>query len=139
MRAQARPGGRAFEERARRRALALVLLTEQVVADLVAPVLAEIVGVLGTQRGQRVVRARLDGGAFDLQHVGDLSVALALLEQELEDRALIGWELVEAGHAERESSGALPIGCRSKWISHSRWTRASTPCTASSSTRWATD
>ena len=65
------------------------------------------------------MRARLDGGALDLQHGRDLSVALALLEQELEDRALIGGKLVEAGHAEREASGARPDRVPvARWIFH---------------------
>ena len=73
----------------------------------------------------------IDGGALDAQQGRDLPVALALLEQELEDGALIRRELVKAGHAGREATGAVPIGCRSPWICRTRSTRDSTACTAS--------
>ena len=73
------------------------LLAEEVVGDLVAAVVADV-RAGRADRGDRVVRARLDRARARLQQGGDLVVGLALLEQELQRGALEVGEAVEAGH-----------------------------------------
>ncbi len=74
------------------------LLAQQVVAQLLAPVLGDRGAAGGRQCVQRGVGAGADGVVGNAQQAREIAVGLALLEQELQDRALVGGEGVETGH-----------------------------------------
>ena len=84
------------------------LLSEHVVGELAAPVLLDRRGAHRGELHQRVARQLAHPRLGHAEHVGQLFVALALPEHELDDRPLLGGELVEGGHCRANCS--VPAG-----------------------------
>jgi hypothetical protein len=76
------------------------LLAEDVVGHLVAPVGIDALGGVGSELGKRVARQLADPRRRHVEHVRQRVVGASALEDELDDRALVGWELIECGHWE---------------------------------------
>jgi hypothetical protein len=74
------------------------LLVEQVVAQLAAPVVVHGGGRHGGEAHQGVARELSHPRGGHPEHLPELVVALPLLQDELDDRPLLGRELVEGGH-----------------------------------------
>jgi hypothetical protein len=87
---------------ARGRDLRPRLLAEHVVGQLAAPVLLDAAGADRGQLDERVAGTLANARLGDAEHVGELVVALALLQDELEDGPLLVRELVEGGHEQGE-------------------------------------
>ena len=83
---------------ARRGQLGTGLLAEHVVGELAAPVLLDPARADRGQLHEGVARAFAHPRLGDAEHLGQLVVALALLEHELDDRPLLVGELIEGGH-----------------------------------------
>src|SRR5207342_3362083 len=100
---------RAGEERRGRRGLALGLLAEQPVAQLVAALVAERGADAvraAADRVERVVGAGAHRVGVQLQQARELVVAASLAQQQLQDGLLIGGKRVELAHAARQATRA---------------------------------
>ncbi len=65
------------------------LLAEHVVGQLPAPVLLDAAGAQRRKIDERVARQLAHAALGQVEHAGELVVALALLDNELDDRALL--------------------------------------------------
>ena len=65
------------------------LLAEHVVGELAAPVLLDPARGDGGEIHERVARELAHAGLGEAEHVGQLAVALPLLEDQLDDRPLL--------------------------------------------------
>ena len=84
------------------------LLAEHVVGELAAPVLLDPADGHGRQLDERVARQLAHPPLGQIQHVGQLAVRLSLTQDELDDRPLLGRELLEGGHFRANCS--VPAG-----------------------------
>jgi 1,4-dihydroxy-2-naphthoyl-CoA hydrolase len=66
----------------------------------------------GDEAGEPVVRALAYGGGVEAQRPGDGVVGPALAQHELQDRALVGGQGVEAGHAAAQGTRGATLWCR---------------------------
>ena len=74
-----------------------ILLAQQPVGDLVAALGGQAARA-GAQRVERVVGARADLVGIEAQQAGEVVVALALAQQQLQDGLLVGGKGVETAH-----------------------------------------
>ena len=86
----------------RRRCLRTRLLPEHVVRQLAAPVLLDGAHAHGRQLDERIARQLAHARLGHAEHLGELRVGLPLLQDELDDRPLLGGELVKGGHEQGE-------------------------------------
>ena len=91
---------------ARRGALGARLLAEEVVGYLPAPVRVDAGNATRREVDERFARELAHAGGRHAEHRGEVVVGLAPLDDELEDRPLLGGKLVEGGHAERRLSSS---------------------------------
>jgi hypothetical protein len=91
------PGRRAVDEGACGGGLLRVALAQQPVGDLV-PALGGEAGGAGAERVERVVGARAHLVGVQAQQAGEVVVALALAQQQLQDGLLVGGKGVETAH-----------------------------------------
>ena len=99
------PGRHAGHRLGRAAGLGVVLLAEDPVGD--RAVLADRRDALGSERGQRGVGAVAHPGLREPEHLGQLLVAAALAEQQLQHGALVGGEGSERAHRQREGSAFI--------------------------------
>ena len=78
------------------------LLAEHVVGELAAPVLLDAARADRGELDERVAGPLAHARLGHAEHVRELVVALALLEDELDDRPLLVRELIESGHEQGE-------------------------------------
>ena len=98
---RARPAARglgAAQVAARCRQLGAGLLAEHVVGELAAPILLDPAHADRRELDERVAGALPHARLGDAEHVRELVVALALLQDELDDRPLLVGKLIESGH-----------------------------------------
>ena len=74
-----------------------VLLAQQPVGDLVPALGGQAAGA-GAERVERVVGARAHLVGVEAQQAGEVVVALALAQQQLQDGLLVGGKRVETAH-----------------------------------------
>ena len=86
----------------RGRCLGTRLLPEHVVGELAAPVLLDRAHAHGRKLDERIARELAHARLGHTEHLGELRVGLALLQDELDDRPLLGGELVKGGHEQGE-------------------------------------
>ena len=80
------------------RGLGAGLLAEHVVGELAAPLLVHAAGGDGSELHEGVARQLAHARFGHAEPLGELRVALPALQHELDDRPLLGGELVEGGH-----------------------------------------
>ena len=78
------------------------LLAEHVVRELAAPVLLDSAGAHGGQVHEGAARELAHPLLGQAEHVGQVVVALLLLQDELDDRPLLRGKLIESGHGRAE-------------------------------------
>ena len=86
----------------RRRRLRPDLLPEHVVHELATPVLLNALRADGSELHERIAGELAHARFRHAEHPGELLVRLSLLEDKLNDRALLSGELIEGGHRNRE-------------------------------------
>ena len=74
------------------------LLPEDVVGQLATPLRIDEVGSERRQLAECVTRELAHARGRKIEHLADLVIALALTQNELDDRPLVRRELVEGGH-----------------------------------------
>ena len=111
------------------------LLAEHVVGELAAPVLLDPAHAHGRQLDERVARQLADPPLGQVQHVGQLAVRLSLTQDELDDRPLLGRELLEGGHFRANCS--VPAGMDQPVDGYPVRGHARRRARASSCSRWA--
>ena len=84
------------------RCLGTRLLPEHVVGELTAPVLLDRAHAHGRQLHERIARQLAHARLGHAEHLGELRIGLALLQDELDDRPLLSGELVKGGHEQGE-------------------------------------
>ena len=85
-----------------RRRLGPRLLAEHVVGELAAPVLLDGPDADRRQLDERVTGELAHAPLGHAEHLRELLVGLPLLQDELDDRPLLGGKLVEGGHEQGE-------------------------------------
>jgi hypothetical protein len=78
------------------------LLAEQVVGHLAAPVVLHPAGGGRREVGEGVARQVAHAGRAHAERLGQVLVGLPALQHELDDRPLVGRELVEGRHVQPE-------------------------------------
>ncbi len=78
------------------------LLAQDVVGELAAPVLLDPARRDGGEVHEGIARQLAHAHLGEAEHVGQLAVALPLLEDQLDDRPLLVGELVESRHLQGE-------------------------------------
>ncbi len=91
------PCRRAVDEGARGDGLLGIALAQEPVGDLVAALGGQAARP-GAERVEGVIRARADLVDIEAQQAGEVVVALALAQQQLQDGLLVGGEGVETAH-----------------------------------------
>ena len=118
------------------------LLAEHVVGELAAPVLLHAAHAHGRQLHERVARQLAHARLRHAEHVRELGVGLPLLKDELDDRPLLGRQLIERGHSGRtvvcprvwiRRFGPIPRRARSTTCSASRCSRRARSAAAAGS------
>src|SRR4051794_7420482 len=88
----------ALQVAASRLRLRSCLLPKDVIGKLAAPLGVDELGRVRSESGQRLTRQLAHAGGRKIEHLPDLLVALVLPQDDLDDRPLVGRELVKRGH-----------------------------------------